>query len=148
MRKWIVLFLGIMFIAGTCNEEIEEKEKLSETLKEIIMEIRKGCVNNDYEYASKFIVYRGDDPNRKWKDVVNYMNPPEHSLVASVCSKLNKAFGTANHFDLAGYGSETESEGTWHSIRAMFVDNGQKRECTFSFLYIKDQYALGDIDFD
>lgn len=148
MRILTIMVVGILLVSGTCNEEIENKEQLAEELKNVVKEIRKGCEANDYEYAAKWIVYRGDDATRKWKDLVNYANPPEHSLVASVCSKIDKAYGPAKSFEVVGYEEDTESEGTWHTIEALFLHDGKKKECSFSFLKIKDQYALGDIDFD
>ena len=96
--------------------------------------------------AAPYIVYRGEDTVRKWKDAADYTKAEDKKGVDEVCFRINQAVKQDEHYRFTGYRSETESEGTWHVITVAYRKKGVERKADFAFLLIKGRYRLGDID--
>jgi hypothetical protein len=96
--------------------------------------------------AAPYIVYRGEDEARKWKDIANYMNPAEKKGVDEVCERINQSVNQDNNYNILQYFTESESEGTWHILMVSYIKKGSEKKAAFAFLKIGDRFALGDID--
>lgn len=97
--------------------------------------------------AAPYIIYRGDDKNRKWKAFAKYNNADEKKGVDNVCEKINQ---TANQdslsYKILKYHTEKESEGTWHVLMVNYTKKGKERTTAYAFLKIGNKFGLGDID--
>jgi hypothetical protein len=100
---------------------------------------------DNYKAAAKYIVYRGDDTSRAWKDVYDYYNEEEKKAVIDICKRIKNYLVTGGDYELTDFTEEEESEGTWYTWLVEF-QKGDKRKVSFSFLKIGKKYALGDID--
>lgn len=96
--------------------------------------------------AAPYIVYRGDDKKRAWKDVANYSNVTEKKGVDETCLRINETVNRDTAYTITRYFTETESEGTWHILRVRYTKKGTIREAAFAFLKIGNKFVLGDID--
>ncbi|MFN8243513.1 MAG: hypothetical protein U0X40_05610 [Ferruginibacter sp.] len=96
--------------------------------------------------AASYIVYRGEDNKRKWKDFANYRDAAERKAVDEVCLRINATINRDPAFRITGYQTQKESEGTWHALTVSYTVEGESRSLLFAFLYVKGRYALGDID--
>lgn len=103
------------------------------------------CFTDNYKSASKYIVYRGDDTSRNWKDVYNYYNEDEKKVVIDVCKRIKNYLLTGGDYELTDFTEKEESEGTWYTWLVEF-QKGDNKEVHFSFLKIGKKYVLGDID--
>lgn len=99
-----------------------------------------------FSKAAPYIVYRGNDKKRSWKDVANYFNAEEKKRVDEVCNKINNGINRDSSFRVIKYFTETESEGKWHVLLVSYTAKGKSRQSAFAFLKIKNRFALGDID--
>jgi hypothetical protein len=96
--------------------------------------------------AAPYIIYRGDDKARSWKDFANYANPEEKTGVDNVCFKINGSVNQDSAYTILKYSTETESEGTWHVLVVSYMKRGVMKKSAFAFLKIGNRYGLGDID--
>jgi hypothetical protein len=103
------------------------------------------CFTDNYADASKYIVYRGSDTSRAWKDVYNYDNENEKNAVKEVCIRIKNYLEEGGDYELTDFTEEKESEGTWYTWQVEF-SKGSHKKVYFSFLKINKRYALGDID--
>jgi hypothetical protein len=103
------------------------------------------CFTDNYKTAAKYIVYRGDDTSRIWKDVYNYSNEQEKKAVIEVCSRIKHYLEEGGDYELADFTEKEESEGMWYTWLVEF-SKGPSQKVYFSFLKIGKRYALGDID--
>jgi hypothetical protein len=103
------------------------------------------CFTDNYKDASKYIVYRGRDTSRAWKDVYDYENEDERKSVIDVCNRIKNYLEEGGDYELTDFTEEEESEGVWYTWLVEFI-KGNHKKVYFSFLKVGKRYALGDID--
>ena len=96
--------------------------------------------------AARYIVYRGEDKSRRWKDFSDYTRENEKQHVDEICARINKTVNQDSRYQLLDYATNKESEGTWHTVTVAYSKNGEERRALFAFLFIKGRFVLGDID--
>lgn len=96
--------------------------------------------------AAPYIIYRGDDKARAWKDFANYTNADEKKGVDAVCIRINESVNRDSSFTIKKYFTEKESEGTWHVLMINYNKKGVAKKAAFAFLKIGKRFGLGDID--
>lgn len=96
--------------------------------------------------AAPYIIYRGDDKKRNWKDFANYNNNDEKRRVNEVCERINQTANQDSSFKIIKYFTETESEGTWHVLMVTYKRKGTDKTTAYAFLKIRNKFGLGDID--
>jgi len=136
--KFILFFAFFTVIASSLYSQ-------SEAVGERLNKLFVLCFTDNYKSAAKYIVYRGDDTSRAWKDVYNYYNEDEKQAVIEICKKIKNFLETGGDYELSEFREDKESEGTWYTWLVEF-QKGDKRKVNFSFLKIGKRYALGDID--
>ncbi|OQX80211.1 MAG: hypothetical protein B6D61_02295 [Bacteroidetes bacterium 4484_249] len=93
-----------------------------ERVKLRLTEFFELCEAGNLRETANYMVYRGDDETRRWKDVLNYDNPEERKKVE----------------DLAGDISKLLSKGDEYAIVQYFTENDRKdvrRYCNRNFIY-------------
>ncbi len=98
--------------------------------------------------AGPYIIYRGEDKTRAWKDFARYSNPNEKKEVDEVCFKINSTVNQDSSYKVIKYFTQKESEGTWLVVQVSYIKNGIEKKAVFAFLRIGDRYGLGDIDWN
>jgi hypothetical protein len=95
--------------------------------------------------AAPFVVYRGKDPARRWKDVSNYADEEEAKHVDAVFQRAWNLLvrGTPRFLE---FRSEKESEGTWLVWTVAFGEGDGATKAELACLEVKGTIALGDID--
>jgi hypothetical protein len=131
----IFLFLALGTIIVT-NAEAQSKQKRD------LVKLFQLCKDNDHRGAADYIVYRGSDETRKWKDTYDYDNETERYQVEQTCGRISSYLELAPDFVFREFKKDKESEGTWHIWEVLF---GNKK-VYFALLKIKGRYCLGDID--
>jgi hypothetical protein len=96
--------------------------------------------------AAPYIIYRGDDKARSWKDFANYNNPVEKEGVDAVCIRINESVNRDSSFTIEKYVTKKESEGTWYVLMIKYTKKGVAKKAAFAFLKIGKRFGLGDID--
>ena len=96
--------------------------------------------------AATYIIYRGDDKKRSWKDFINYSNASEKIRVDEICMRINRTANQDSTFKIVKYFTETESEGTWHVLMVSYKKKGVEKTTAYAFLKIGKRFGLGDID--
>ena len=95
--------------------------------------------------AAPFIVYRGDDPARRWKDVSNYAAEDEKKRVDDLFTEAwnHLVLGTPRFLT---FRSEKQSEGTWLVWEIAFGEGDGAKRAAYACLEVKGTIELGDID--
>ncbi len=152
----IVLLIASLIAVNTAKAQTKRPDSLA--LAKTLHEILRICRSVDFAdpkvtelgrfyKAAPFIVYRGEDQSRKWKDIANYSLPEDKKGVDEVCERINR---TANqdslNYRIIKYHTETESEGTWHVLLVNYTRKGTQRTTAYAFLKIGNKFALGDVD--
>ena len=96
--------------------------------------------------AAPYILYRGSDKKRAWKDFANYKNAKEKKGVDEVCTRINESVNRDNGYQILNYITQKESEGIWHVITISYKKDGVEKRAAFAFLKIGNRFGLGDID--
>lgn len=96
--------------------------------------------------AAPFIIYRGDNNTRKWKDFCNYKELQEKVHVDEMCMKVTRGVYQDSTYSIEKYFTETESEGTWHVLMINYMRKGVAKKTAYAFLKVKGRFGLGDID--
>lgn len=131
--SFVALFLFVSVTQGqTQDEELSKKE-----LEKIFNLCR---LDKDYKLA-QYVVYRGDDEARKWKDASHPKHDDEMKAVRKMKSSIKK-YLAKGEYTFEEFFQEEESEGVWNVWKVSF--NG--KPVYFAMLKIKGKYAIGDID--
>lgn len=96
--------------------------------------------------AAPYIIYRGDDKSRSWKDFANYSNEAEKEGVDQVCLKINNSVNQDTAYKILAYRTKKESEGIWYALEISYVRKGVSKKATYAFLKVNGRFGLGDID--
>ena len=153
-RKIIpTIILILVFSNINAQNNINDSAKVASTLKELLIICRSvdfadpntTSLGTFYK-AAPYIIYRGDDKKRAWKDYANYKNTTEKEGVDNVCYKINSTINQDTNYTITGYEKNTESEGVWHILLIEYVRKGEKKKIAFAFLFVKNRFGLGDID--
>jgi hypothetical protein len=139
MKNKITLFISFFIISS--SSLYTQSDIVGDRLQKLFVL----CFTDNYKTAAKYIVYRGDDTSRNWKDVYNFYNEQEKKAVIDVCTRIKGYLETGGDYELTDYTEKEESEGTWYTWLVEF-QKGDKKKVYFSFLKIGKRYALGDID--
>ena len=153
LKTLIIGFYFLLQIAAVKAQSTSDSAKVAGTLSELL----KICAKVDFSdpkvsqlgtfyRAAPYIVYRGDDKKRKWKDVANYSKKDEKTQVDEVCFKINSTVNQDSSYKFIKYQTQKESEGVWHVIVVSYNRKGANKQAAFAFLKIKERFALGDID--
>jgi hypothetical protein len=95
--------------------------------------------------GAPFVVYRGPDEARNWKDLVNYANEDEKERADGLFTETRKLMQRgAPRF--VTFRSEKESEGQWLVWQVAFGEGPGAKTVDFAWLEVKGTLALGDID--
>lgn len=154
----IIYFLLLNFLFGmpfhpNAQSSAQDSVQVAHTLTELFAI----CRNVDFAdplvsktglfyKAAPFVIYRGDDKNRSWKDFANYKNEIERKGVDEICLRINGTVNRDKNFKIIQYLTEKESEGTWHVLVVSFDKKGVTKKASFAFLKINGRFGLGDID--
>jgi hypothetical protein len=131
----LILFFGFTLSASAQSEAVGER----------LQKLFVLSFTDNYKTAAKYIVYRGDDTSRIWKDVYNYNNEQEKKTVIDICRRIKHYLEEGGDYELTDFSEKDESEGKWYTWLVEF-SKGQNKKVYFSFLKIRKRYALGDID--
>lgn len=149
-----VAFLLLFFISeAKAQKTVNDSAKVAITLKELLKICRtvdfadpKTTELGTFYKAAPYIIYRGEDKSRDWKDFANYENDEEKEGVDNICLRINRTINQDTNFVITKYLTNTESEGTWHVLLLEYFKKGEKKKIAFAFLYVKNRFRLGDID--
>jgi len=153
--RYLVPFL-LLFLTSPClNAQTNATDSLqvAKTLKALLAICRsvdfadpKTAELGAFYKAAPYIVYRGDDKKRSWKDFANYNNPAEKKGVDEICLRINETVNRDSSYKIVRYTTEKESEGTWHILMISYKKKGAEKKAAFAFLKIGGRFGLGDID--
>lgn len=96
--------------------------------------------------AAPYIIYRGEDKTRNWKDFADYSKPDEKKRVDEICKRVNRTTGQDSSYRIINFFTEKESEGTWFVLMVSYKKEGVEKRTAYAFLKIKNRFGLGDID--
>lgn len=149
----------VIFILCVCIKFSHAQNYISDSVKtvETFQKILVLCKNVDFtdpQVQSKgtfykvapYIIYRGEDKKRAWKDFANYNDSLEKIGVDNVCYRINGSINQASSYTIEKYETENESEGNWHVLQITYIRKGVQKKASFGFLKIGNQLGLGDID--
>jgi hypothetical protein len=134
-----VAFFLLLFSAIKAQTNAGDSIKLANTLKELFTICRSADFKDPKSFelglfykAAPYIVYKGEDKTRAWKDLANYKNEEERKEVDAICERINGTVNRDSNFKIVQY--------------LTYDKKGVTKKATFAFLRIGDRFALGDID--
>lgn len=156
MKKYWILFIASFVLLSFVKAQNKKTdsitvsatfEKLVLACKETVPEDPQTKTLGRFYKASSFIIYRGADKNRAWKDFMHYDNKEEKDETDHICKRINR---TANlegsDYKITKYFTEKESEGTWHVLIITYKAEGVEKKAAYAFLKVNGKFGLGDID--
>jgi len=104
------------------------------------------CRSDNLADAASYIVYRGEDKTREWKDTLQADEPADRAAIKGICWRIRSYLDDGSTYSFNGVRVKKESEGEWHALDVSFYQGGKTKKVIFAFLLIKGQFAIGDID--
>ena len=146
MKTHLLIVFSLVLLAACSATQIIRKKSNDAKVQDQLEALFTACQDQAYATAAASIVYRGDDEDRRWKDVSNYEAEDEKNDVERVCKDIRDLLAGSDSYAWGEYLEEAESEGVWHVQAVRFEKGVQRQERHFSFLMIGEVFALGDID--
>jgi hypothetical protein len=117
------------------NDPVFKKnlQNLSDTL---IAAIQK----NDLVTFGNYLAYRGDDPNRQWKSLINLSDSLEKQMATTFLQRMHSSLQGCTGFEKGEMKTERESEGLW-IIQPVKCGN---KIFSLAFLRINGRLILAD----
>ncbi|MGG9962510.1 hypothetical protein [Ferruginibacter sp. SUN106] len=153
-KRWILFIASFVLLTFV---EAQNKKADSSAIVAVFKSVLAACKENNtadpqikiqgrFYKAAAYIVYRGADKKRAWKDFVNYSNADEKTETDAIGKRVNRTAGQDDNYRITKYITEKESEGTWHVLIVSYKADGEDKKAAFAFLKIGTRYGLGDID--
>ena len=145
----IIILFSVTFIKAQNKDSVEVVKTTKEIFKmtQSIDWLDDNVIDLGMFYKlGPYMVYRGSDKTREWKDTCNYRNKLEQRYVDDVCYRINSTVNQGAEPKFGNFNTKTESEGKWYTIEVKFFYKGQQRTTIFAYLKIYDRFVLGDID--
>jgi uncharacterized membrane protein len=153
-KRWILFIASFVLLTfvkaqNKTADSIAVTKRLQELLgicKNVNFADPKTTELGTFYKAAPYIIYRGNDKKRAWKDFANYKNEEEKNGVNEVCYRINQSVNQDASYKIIEYFTEKESEGTWHILMINYTNKGVEKKVAFAFLKIGNLFGLGDID--
>lgn len=129
---------------GTTSMKKTKKELVSERLTRLF----ELCREHDHAAMASYLVYRGENKKRNWKDTYRYDGTEENKQVEWRCDYIRKLLLGYDSYEFGDVEIDTESEGEWVALEVTFKKGEEYKKMRFAFLKIKGKYSLGDMDTD
>jgi Tfp pilus assembly protein PilX len=153
-KRWILFIASFVLLTFV---KAQNKKADSTAIVAVFKSVLAACKENNpadpqikiqgrFSKAAPYIVYRGADKKRAWKDFVNYSNTDEKTETDGICKRVNRTAGQDDNYHITKYITEKESEGTWHVLIISYKADNEDKKAAFAFLKIGTLYGLGDID--
>ncbi len=150
---FVALITFVFILPGQAQNKTEDSTQTAAALKALVF----ACKNVDFAdskmkdsgmfyKAAPYIIYRGDDKKRNWKDFADYSNAAEKKGVDNVCYRINSTINQDSSYKIESYFTEKESEGVWHVLLIAYKRKGVDKKSAFAFLKVNNRFGLGDID--
>ena len=118
-----------------------DKKKVKHTILNMFKIVEAGHSNK----LARYIAYRGDDKDRKWKDHCNYDTSEEKHQVQNIHQRIVDRY-LPYKYEFVKFFTEKESEGEWLIWEMKFETDKGPKKVFFAFLKVEGKYLLGDID--
>jgi hypothetical protein len=153
MRKSIAVLCLLFLMNNLKAQKNSDSLQLATTFKELI----SICKNVDltdpnvtklgtFYKAAPYIIYRGKNKKREWKDLADYSNEEEKKEVDAICNRINNTVNQDTSYKIVQYLTKLEYEGKWHVLIVSYMRKGIEKHTAFAFLKIGKKFGLGDID--
>lgn len=139
MKKYISILFLILAVGNVMNVQAKKKKPADE-VKSALIEIFELCQNNNDNELAKYIVYRGSDKDRKWKDVCNADNADELDQVVKIRERINGL--NMDDYKFVKFEKSKKGSDTWYVWSMKFGGDA----VVFACLKVGDTYAIGDMD--
>jgi hypothetical protein len=155
MKTKLLLFAALFVIPVSFlkAQKASDSVKLVKTFTELIticktvdLKDPKVVKYGTFYQAAPYIIYRGKNNRRQWKDFVDYTNEEEKKEVDNICQKINNTVNQDSSYKILQYLTKRESEGMWHVLIVSYMKNGVVKHTAYAFLKVKGEFGLGDID--
>jgi hypothetical protein len=154
-RKPLILFIASFVLLSFINAQNKKADSVavSATFTAFITackaadipDIKASTLGKFYK-AAVYVVYRGTDKKRKWKDFVQYENGEERMETDRLCKRVIRSVILDNNYKVTKYFIEKEFEGTWHVLIVNYKIDKNEYQASFAFLKIGKRFGIGDID--
>ena len=155
LAKYFTLLVLCTFLFGDASGQKKNTDslKVASAFNELISICRsvdfadpKVIKLGAFYKAAPFIVYRGGDKKRAWKDFADYSNAAEKKGVDEICTRINETVNRDSSFKIVKFAVEKESEGSWYILVVNYHKKEVMKKAAFAFLKIRNRFGLGDID--
>jgi hypothetical protein len=139
-KKYMMRFLlAFLFLSSSLPGSSQAQQDVKKQIDSLTSFIK----NKATESFAGNTVYRGEDAERKWKDVYNPANPGELKAAKAMLEEMKKALAGCSFKEFDVFQQKEQSEGTWYVYTYAC---GAYKRVKLAFLKINGKYALGDID--
>jgi len=154
--KRLILFIAsfVLLTFVKAQNKNTDSAAVIATFKSILAACKEDNTNDPqlktlgrYYKAASYVVYRGIDKKRAWKEFVNYAAADEKELTDGICKRINRSVNLDKHYIIERYFTEKEYEGTWHVLIIKYkTADGKESKAAMAFLKVGDKFGLGDVD--
>jgi len=153
-KRWILFTVSFVLLTfAKAQNKKADSLMIVKTLKTILAACKDENTNDPklktegrFYKAAPYIVYRGNDKKRAWKDFVNYADKDEKDETDGICKRISRTIATDDNYKIIKYFTEKESEGVWNVLVVSCKVDGAEKKLAMAFLKIGNKFGLGDID--
>ena len=140
-KRWILFIASFVLLTfvkaqNKTADSIAVTKRLQELLgicKNVNFADPKTTELGTFYKAAPYIIYRGNDKKRAWKDFANYKSEEEKIGVNEVCYRINQSVNQDAGYKIIEYFTENESEGTWHILMINYINKGVEKRLRLLF---------------
>lgn len=142
------LIFFLTFIAPNLANSADVQQATQDSFKNMV----SACQNKDYSKAAGFMLYKGEDPKRRNKDIAAYKTDEEKEAIPANCEVILEALNKDGTYEFKEFKTEKDPSGKNPDIHIILIDAKTKpkelRYTVFGFAKVKESLVLVDMDPD
>ena len=120
------------------------KPEFKQDINELSVKLIAAAKSNNLDEFGQFLLYRGDNEQKKWKTRLNMQDSLERKQAFELMQRVSRNMEQCNTYQTGDIVTKRDSQGVWIT----WPMNCGGSIVTFSYLRIDGKLLLGDTDFE
>lgn len=146
MRKFNLISLLFIFVLLYTTNISAQNGLSEETIKSTIDEIFQLASEKNYRGITPFIVYTGENLEKKYKVSLNPENSADLRRAERLAKKIKAYIDISDQYEVTEYIESAKDNNNWVNVTVAFKSGSQILDIEFVFLRQNGKILLAEID--
>lgn len=134
--------ISVIFFSALVLGQTDQEKK---DVQDVLVKVLNNSQSENYQAASTFFAYEGDNSARNLKDVYNFKDQKEKSKVKRLAKKIKAFQDLSDSYSVGDISKKSEPAGEYFLVEVLFNSGKQTLKTVFSFIKINENFKLVEV---